>query len=328
MHALYNIAMVHHRPLVLTGSIAIDRIMSFSGSYADHLHPEKLDNVSVSIFLDQLTDSHGGVAANIAYTLALLGEEAYLVGSVGPDAVEYMEKLAMHGVNITHVHESTLPTASFNVITDRDQNQVGGFYPGAMFDSETLTLEPWYMSNPIVVISPHDPAAMRRQIQECLNNQLTVCYDIGQQVSNAPVDDLLEGLRAADILILNEYELAVLSKKVDQPTEVILAQTPIVIATKGPEGSVVAGAHVQKPIEIGVAQPTGVVDPTGAGDAYRAGFLYGYARDWPLKACAQLGATCASFAVETMGTQTHTCIKQAIIDRYETSFGKALPLND
>ncbi len=76
------------RLIIVAGSIAIDRIMSFSGSYADHLHPEKLDAVSVSIFLDALTDTYGGVGANIAYTLALLSEEPYLVGSVGPDAVD------------------------------------------------------------------------------------------------------------------------------------------------------------------------------------------------------------------------------------------------
>ncbi|MGB4800752.1 MAG: carbohydrate kinase family protein [Candidatus Saccharimonadales bacterium] len=314
------------RPIVTTGSIAIDRIMSFVGSYGDHLHPEKLSRVSVSIFLDRLVDSYGGVAANIAYTLASLGEEAFLVGSVGTDAITYLERLAKHGVNITHVHESTLPTASFNVITDREQNQIGGFYPGAMFDSETLTLEPWYDKNPVVVLSPHDPHAMRRQVQECLEHHLSICYDIGQQVSNAPAEDLLEGVRAAEILILNEYELSVLSKKIGQSTEVIMAQTPIVIVTRGPLGSSISGAHVQQPFDVGVAEPEAVIDPTGTGDAYRAGFIYGYAHDLPLKACAQLGATCASFAIETLGTQTHTCTKQDILERYELSFGAKLPV--
>lgn len=314
------------RPIVLTGSIAIDRIMSFSGSYGDHLHPEKLDNVSVSIFLDSLADTHGGVAANIAYSLSLLGDEPYLLGSVGPDAVEYMEKLAHHGVNIAHITESTLPTASFNVITDRDQNQVGGFYPGAMFDSGELHLEPWYGHDPIVVISPHDPTAMRRQVQECHEQGLSLCYDIGQQVSNAPAEDLLAGLETAEILILNDYELAVLSRKIGRSDEEIRSTVPIVITTLGPEGSHVAGKEVPEPFSVGIAQPETIADPTGAGDAYRAGFLYGYARGWPLKTSLQLGATTASFAIETVGTQTHTCSRQEIAERHLANFNETLTL--
>ncbi|QQS20159.1 carbohydrate kinase family protein [Candidatus Saccharibacteria bacterium] len=319
--------MTTQRPIVLTGSIAIDRIMSFGGSYSDHLHPEKLESVSVSIFLDSLHDSFGGVAANIAYGLTLLGDEPYLLGSVGPDAVEYMEKLARHGVNIGHICESTLPTASFNVITDRDQNQVGGFYPGAMFDSSELHLEPWYEYNPIVVISPHDPTAMRRQVAECREHGLTLCYDIGQQVSNAPIEDLLAGLEAAEVLILNDYELAVLSTKTGLSVEDIFAEVPVVITTHGPEGSRADGAQLTEPVSVGVARPERVADPTGAGDAYRAGFLYGYARGWPLQDSMQLGAVCSSFAIETVGTQTHTCTRETIAARYRVAFSETIDLS-
>lgn len=315
------------RPIVLTGSIAIDRIMSFSGSYEDYLHAEKLDSVSVSIFLDSLRDTYGGVAANIAYTLSLLGNEPYLLGSVGPDAVEYMEKLARHGVNIAHIHESTLPTASFNVITDRDQNQVGGFYSGAMFDSDTLSLEPWRGQNALVVISPHDPKAMRKQIEEAREMNLSVCYDIGQQVSNAPAEDIRAGIEAAEMLFLNDYEFAVLCKRTGLEAHEITAQVPVVITTHGPDGSRIEGRDIEKPIEIGVVSASEVVDPTGAGDAYRAGLCYGYAHDWPLREAAQLGATCASFAIETLGTQTHTFDRESLTERYEKTFGVPPPFN-
>lgn len=315
------------RPIVLTGSIAIDRIMSFSGSYEDYLHAEKLDSVSVSIFLDSLRDTYGGVAANIAYTLSLLGNEPYLLGSVGPDAMEYMEKLARHGVNIAHIHESTLPTASFNVITDRDQNQVGGFYPGAMFDSDTLSLEPWRGQDALVVISPHDPMAMRKQIEEARETNLSVCYDIGQQVSNAPAEDLRAGIAAAEMLVLNDYEFAVLCKRTGLKAQEITAQIPVVITTHGPEGSRVEGSAVEKPFEVAVVPTNKVVDPTGAGDAYRAGLCYGYAHGWPLRESAQLGAACASFAVETLGTQTHHFTRDELGERYEKIFGAHPPFN-
>ena len=312
-------------PIVISGSIAIDRIMNFSGRYREHIQPEKLDSLSISIFLDNLHDAYGGVGANIAYSLALLGEEPILVGSVGRDAVVYMEKLAHDGVNIKHVYESELPTASFNVITDADQNQVGGFYPGAMFDSGSLSFETWKQDNPIVVVAPHDPNAMKRQVAECSEWGLRLCYDIGQQVSNLPGDEMAEGVRAAEILILNDYELTVLSKKTGMDIAEIKKTVPIVITTLGKKGSVVEGKTVPKPITVGTAKPSRVADPTGAGDAFRSGFLYGYVRGWPLKTSAQLGAVCATYAIETMGTQSHIFTREDIAKRYQDTFNQPLP---
>lgn len=312
-------------PILVSGSIAIDRIMNFGGRYSDHIHPQKLDSLSISIFLKELKDAYGGVGANIAYSLALLGEEPILIGSVGKDALLYMEKLAHDGVNITHVYESALPTASFNVITDADQNQVGGFYPGAMFDSDTLTFAPWKDRSPLVVVSPHDPKAMKRQVKECKDWGLRLCYDIGQQVSNLPGDEMRAGVECAEILILNDYEITVLSQKTGLRIDEIKATVPIVITTLGKKGSIIEGAKVPKAITVGVAKPKQVADPTGAGDAFRSGFLYGYARDWPLKASSQLGAVCGTYAIETMGTQSHTFTVDEISKRYLETFKEILP---
>jgi adenosine kinase len=314
-----------HIPIIVSGSIAIDRIMRFDGSYKDHIRPEKLDSLSISIFLSALQDAHGGVGANIAYSLALLGETPVLLGSVGPDGLLYMEKLAHAGVDISHVFESKLPTASFNVITDSDQNQVGGFYPGAMFDSASLHLEPWQDANAIIVVSPHDPKAMRKQVQQCKEWGLRLCYDIGQQVSNLPGEEMAEGIAAAEILILNDYEMTVLSNKSGVAIEDIKKQVPIVITTLGKDGSIIEGKAVPEPIKVGIAAPKMVADPTGAGDAFRAGFLYGYAREWPLLASAQLGAVCGTYAIETTGTQAHTFTGADIADSYQTAFNQPLP---
>lgn len=314
-------------PIVISGSIAIDRIMNFGGRYREHIRLEKLDSLSISIFLNELKDAYGGVGANIAYSMALLGDQPILLGSAGKDAVIYMEKLAHDGVNIKYVFESDLPTASFNVITDADQNQVGGFYPGAMFDSDSLSFEPWKNDQPIVVVAPHDPKAMKRQVEEAKKWALRMMYDIGQQVSNLPSDEMAEGVKAAEILILNDYELTVLSKKTGLSIADIKKTVPIVVTTLGKKGSVIEGAKVPKSINVGVAKAKQVADPTGAGDAFRAGFLYGYARNWPLKACAQLGAVLGTYAIETMGTQSHTFTIDEVKKRYKQTFGEDWPNN-
>lgn len=300
--------------------------MRFSGNYSDYIQPDKIDSLSISIFLEQQQDARGGVGANIAYTLALLGDQPVLLGAVGEDAREYMSDLAATGIDTSHVHFSTLPTAAFNVITDESNNQVGGFYPGAMFDSASLTFTKWRDANIVAVVAPHDPVAMRRQIAECKEMGMKLCYDIGQQVSNTDGDVLGEGVEAATILILNDYEMSVLSKKTGLSIAAIKAKVPIVITTYGERGSVIEGAAVESAIEIGIVLPNDVKDPTGAGDAYRAGFLYGYARDWSLEQAGRLGAACATYAIECIGTQAHHFTPEEITQRYFEAYNQPISI--
>ena len=309
--------------LILCGSIALDRIMNFSGSYQDLIKPDKLHVLSVSVLLDKLEETRGGVAANIAHNIALLGEKPVLLGSVGPNAEPYIKDLAAEGIDIGHVHVSYLPTASFTVMTDSDDNQVGGFYPGAMADSDSLSLKHWAGTGALVCVSAHDPKAMNAQVAECQEYGLTLIYDPGQQVSNSPAEDLKVGLEAAEVLIVNDYELGVLSEKTGFTAEEIKTKVPIVITTLGKDGSVIEGSKTDQPIKIPVAKPAAITDPTGAGDAYRAGFLYGYLRQWQLPICAQLGAVTASFVIEHHGTQTQFS-KEAIKARYQETFNEEI----
>ena len=306
--------------IIICGSIAIDRIMNFSGRYKDLIKPEKIHVLSLSVFLDKLVSSHGGVGANICHTLSLLGENPILLGSVGPDADKYLEKLSALGVNVEHVHRSNMQTACFNVFTDSDDNQIGGFYPGAMSDSEKLSFSGWKNENVFMVISPHDPQAMRRQIDECKGFGMRLFYDIGQQVINVPQEDLIAGVDAAELIILNDYEFSVLSERTGMTQPEILKQVPVVVVTKGPKGSTIDGKNVKKKIEVPIAHPNTVADPTGAGDAFRAGFLYGYIRGFDLELCGKLGAVASVYAVETHGTQEFTFTKKDFEKRFADNF--------
>lgn len=311
--------------LIICGSVALDRIMNFSGSYKDLIKPEKLHVLSVSVLLDKMEETRGGVGANIAYNIAVLGEEPILFGSVGDDAGDYIKDLKTAGVNIGYMHISQLPTASFNVMTDNDDNQVGGFYPGAMSDSDSLSLKPWAGQDVLVCLSPHDPDAMRRQVAECAEYGLPFVYDPGQQVSNSPAEDLKAGAEGAQVLIVNDYELGVLCEKAGLDPAALKSKTPIVITTLGKDGSVIEGASVPEAIRIPAAKPEQVVDPTGAGDAYRAGFLYGYLRQWQLPSCGRLGAVVASFVIEQHGTQAQFS-KEDVIKRYQETFNEEITL--
>lgn len=296
--------------------------MVFPGKFSEIIQPEKLHVLSLSVLINELKDTRGGVAANIAYTLALLGEQPLLYGSVGHEAKDYMDDLAKIGVDTSHVHFSKLPTATFTVMTDQANCQVGGFYPGAMGDANSLSLQKHLDDQTFVVISPHDPLQMRKQVTECKKHHARVFYDIGQQANNVDGADICEGIDAAEVLIVNDYEMGVLVQKTGWSEKEIRAKVKVCVTTLGENGCVVFEQTGTKLYDVPAVEITKVIDPTGAGDAFRAGFLYGYVRNYSPVVCAQLGATAAAFAIEKRGTQEHTFTTKEFFQRYEKNYGK------
>jgi adenosine kinase len=308
--------------IVVTGSIAVDRIMVFAGRFKDVIQPDKLHVLSLSLLLDELKETRGGVAANIAYSLALLGEKPVLLGAVGANGREYMGELARLGVDCDQVHYSQLPTASFSVITDQDDCQVGGFYPGAMGDAESLSFKPFVGDPVLFVLSPHDPQQMARQVDEAKQLGLRLVYDVGQQANNISGEDIRAGIEAAELVIVNDYEMGVMVEKTGWTQTEIAKKLKVCVITLGDQG-----CHILtegQTLEVPAVKVNQVIDPTGAGDAFRAGFLYGYVRDWPLETAARLGATVATFALGQAGTQEHHFTKSEVALRYQSQYSEDL----
>lgn len=305
--------------LLITGSIALDRIMLYNGRFADVIRPEKLHVLSLSVLIDELRETRGGVAANIAYTLALFGEPSILYGSVGTNAREYMEALAKLGIDTSKVHYSQLQTATFSVITDKADCQVGGFYPGAMSDAASLSIAEFADEDVFVVISPHDPAQMHEQVKECVKLQKDYFYDVGQQVSNITAGDLKTGVGNARLLIVNDYEMGVICEKTGWSQDEIIEKVPLVVVTLGERGSLIW--ENGKRVDVPAISKISVKDPTGAGDAFRAGFLYGLVHEAPSTICAQIGSVAAAYTIESTGTQEHFFTRDQFRERYVKRFG-------
>lgn len=310
--------------ILLTGSLAVDQIMNFDGLFSELIQPDKLDVLSLSVLIQRLQRTHGGIAGNISYSLALLGESPILYSSIGNDQKEYMVKLENAGVDISAVHYSNLPSATFTVLTDSKSCQVGGFYPGAMSDASSLTIEKFRDQDVFVVISAHDPAQMKQQVAECKTLNKRLFYDVGQQAANIDGQDIREGIEAAELLIVNEYEMGILIKRTGWSEEEIRQKVKTTVITLGENGCIVYAGENRN--EYAAVQVNAVANPTGAGDAFRAGFLYGYIREWELQRSAQLGAVVAAFAVEQMGTQEHMFTKKEVEQRYLASFQREFTL--
>lgn len=307
--------------LILTGSISIDRIMNFAGHYKDLIQPDKLHVLSLSILVDKLTNSRGGVAANIAYNLALIGESPILLGSIGSDAKDYLDSLTSLGINTAHTHVSDLPTATYTVLTDSDDNQVGGFYQGAMSDIASLSLKPWHNTSSLVIISANDPTGMDQLVKECIEHKLDYVYDLGQQVTNITVEQMKLGVGYAKILFVNDYELGTVIGRTGYSESELNELVPLIITTLGAKGTSITGSSIKNRLTIPAVKDVKVVDPTGAGDSYRAGFLYGYLHDLPLTTCAELGSCTATYTISQRGTQTHSFTLADIQQKLFNSYG-------
>lgn len=310
------------RTILLSGSLSSDIIIHYPGEFSHQIADNPTRPISLSFLVDSLSKTDGGTGANIAYSLALLGKTSTLLTSVGPDAGEYVKKLGKMGVDVSHLIKSAKTTSTFVGMTDAEGGQIGSFLPGAMEDSITIGLDPWFGTDAIVVVSAHEPGTMHRHVAEAHKLGLTLVYDVGQQATNSSTDDLNDGIAAADILMLNDTELAVLAKRLGRTESEIRNEVPLAVVTLGSQGSIIYGKELPNPISIPVVPNITMVDPTGAGDAYRSGFLFGYAKGMDLQICGRLGSVTASFAIEHAGTQIHTFTMNEFNSRYKQTYGE------
>lgn len=305
--------------IIITGSIAFDYLMTFPGRFQEHILPDHLDRISLSFLVDQLTRLPGGVAANIAYTLALLGEHPKIMATVGPDYSDHAEWLAEQGVDVSLL--KTIPelfTASFFVNTDLTNAQIASFYPGAMQRAKDLSFKSLETKPDLAVISPNEPGAMVAYCQECAELDIDYFYDPSQQIVRLAAQDLIGGISSAKALFCNDYEFGLITDKTGQDVDSILNSVDFIVITQGELGTDLITP--EESIRIPAVITDEVEDPTGVGDSFRAGFLKGYIHALPLQLCAEMGAVAATFCIEAQGPQAHHFGWDAFLNRYREHF--------
>jgi adenosine kinase len=306
--------------LALSGSIAYDYLMTFPGRFRDHILADRLDRLSLSFLVDSLTRRRGGIAANIAYTMALLGERPMVMATAGEDFPEYRDWLEHNGVDTSEIRiVPGLMTASFFVNTDQVHAQIASFYPGAMARAAELRFADLARRPDLAVISPNDPAAMIGYVEECRSLGLPFLYDPSQQIVRLGPQELRQGISDAQALFCNDYEFGMISEKTGLGLDAIVGRVEFLVITRGEHGAdVYQAGHT---LHVPAVPPERMADPTGVGDAFRAGFLKGFVHGLSLERCGQLGALAATYCLEQEGTQGHRFGLEEFLHRMGRVFG-------
>jgi adenosine kinase len=308
--------------ILVCGSLAFDTIMVFKDRFKNHILPEQIHILNVAFLVPDLRREYGGTAGNIAYNLKLLGEDPAIMATVGHDFDPYQQRLQALGLATRHVRRMADQfTAQAFITTDIDDNQITAFHPGAMSFAHLNRIAE-APGTTLAIVSPDGRDGMLEHSRDLAAAGIRHVFDPGQGLPMFSGPELLEMVARADVLTVNDYEARVVEQKTGKRMDGIARLTKAVVVTKGAEGCTILTADGES--HVPAVPPEGLVDPTGCGDAFRAGLLYGMAREWDWQRSAHLAAVMGSIKIAHRGGQNHRPGREAIAQRLAQAFGEKL----
>ncbi|MGE0096761.1 MAG: carbohydrate kinase family protein [Hydrogenophaga sp.] len=291
-------------PILVCGSLAFDTIMTFEGRFAEQILPSQLHILNVSFLVPGLRREYGGCAGNIAYGLRQLGAQAVPLAMLGNDGQEYLERLQALGVDTSHVSKAADSyTAQAMIMTDRDNNQITAFHPGAMSMAHDNPVPP-RSDLSVAIISPDGREAMLTHARQLHAAGVPFVFDPGQGLPMFNGEELRQFIELATWVTLNDYEAQMLCDRTGLTLDAIATQVKGLIVTLGAQGcDVWDGANK---VHVPGVAASEVVDPTGCGDAFRAALLHGLEQGWPLQRCVELGNRMGATKIASRGGQNYT----------------------
>ena len=291
-------------PALICGSLAFDTIMTFEGRFAEQIMPEQLHILNVSFLVPGLRREYGGCAGNIAYSLTQLGGSALPMATVGNDGLDYVAHLRNKGISTEFIRELTdTYTAQAMIMTDRDNNQITAFHPGAM--SQAHLSEITARSDiKLGIISPDGRDAMLQHAAQFKAAGIPFMFDPGQGLPMFSGQELTHFVEQASWVTVNDYEGRMLSERTGLDSSEISRRVEGLVVTLGAQGCEVwvDGQMTHVP----PVKATHLIDPTGCGDAFRGALLFGLERGWSLVQCCELGNRVGAHKIATPGCQNYT----------------------
>ena len=288
---------------IICGSLAFDSIMTFEGRFAEHILPDQLHILNVSFLVPALRRDFGGCAGNIAYSLKALGGRPLPMATVGSDGESYLQRLSDLGVSTEFVRMAPEAyTAQAMIMTDRDNNQITAFHPGAMMQAH-LTKVQARSDVALGIIAPDGRDAMLEHAEQFYAARIPFVFDPGQGLPMFDGRELAKFVEMATWVAVNDYEAKMLCDRTGLTCAEISKRVHGLVVTLGAQGCEVwiDGDKTVLP----AVKPVAVVDPTGCGDAWRGALLYGLERDWDLVRCAELGNQVGALKIAQRGPQNY-----------------------
>jgi adenosine kinase len=310
------------RKALICGSAAFDTIMLFEGRFREHILPEQLHILNVSFLVPHLRREFGGCAGNIAYNLRLLGDPAVPMATVGRDFASYREWMEHNELPLQHVRvvDSELTAQAF-ITTDRDDNQITAFHPGAMQHSHLNRVIQAGNDIVIGIVAPDGRQGMIEHAEQFAGRGIPFIFDPGQGLPMFDAADLDRFIEQANWVAVNDYEWQLLQQKTGWTVRDLTERVEALIVTRGHMGSIIYTHDAQ--FDIPCARASTVVDPTGCGDAYRAGLLHGFLHDLDYETTGRVAAIMGALKIESRGTQNHRATLEQLEQRLAESFGDA-----
>ncbi|WP_417283447.1 carbohydrate kinase family protein [Comamonas sp.] len=290
---------------LICGSLAFDNIMTFEGRFADQILPDQLHILNVSFLVPTLRRDFGGCAGNIAYSLKLLGGDAWPMAMVGSDGAGYVQHFKDLGIETAQVGQlQSTHTAQCMIMTDRDNNQITAFHPGAMMQAHENLITPAMADQVKVgIVAPDGRQAMVEHAAQFKAAGIPFVFDPGQGLPMFNGEELKAFIEQADWVAVNDYEGKMLSERTGWSFAELSCKVRGLIVTLGAEGCEV-WVQGEKTL-VAPVKPAAVVDPTGCGDAWRGALLFGLERGWDLVRCAELGNRMGALKIAHRGPQNY-----------------------
>ncbi len=298
---------------IICGSIAIDTILTFMGDFSEQILPDQIHKLNVSFYVPGMRKEYGGCAGNIAYGLMQLGGEPLPMGAVGPDAGDYLDRFKKMGIDTRLIMvDNTSYTALCTIMTDKGNNQITGFHPGAMANAHKNLIAPDEKAKgvSIGIISPDGRDAMWEHAHQFKAAGIGFIFDPGQQLPVFNGAEHKELIEMADYVTVNDYEGAMLTEKTGWSMADVSNKVKGLVVTLADQGCEVWTKGSKVHVSGTVA--TAVVDPTGCGDAFRAALLFGLERGWDLVRCCELGNKIGAIKIASQGGQNYTLDRVAL----------------
>jgi adenosine kinase len=288
---------------LICGSLAFDTIMDFEGRFAEQILPDQLHILNVSFLVPALRRDFGGCAGNIAYSLKALGGTPLPMATLGTDGADYLVRMAQLGISSEFVRSvSDTYTAQAMIMTDKDNNQITAFHPGAMMQAHQTKIEK-RADIQLGIISPDGRDAMIEHAEQFKHADIPFVFDPGQGLPMFDGKELMHFIDLATWVTVNDYEGKMLCDRTGLSSAELSRHVKGLVVTLGAHGCEVwtdGNKTVVPPV-----QATQVVDPTGCGDAWRGALLFGLEKGWSLDKCAALGNEVGARKIAQRGPQNY-----------------------